>query len=141
MPELRDRWGAYARLQQTLERRRRVDDRTWGLEAGLNRLLSAEPPAEEDVDRAILSESRKERYRTELRRTYPSDDPSKGTLQHTLDTRQRFRRIQARVTAMEWAILRAVAEGYTYKEIASFAKVSPGALRVRVLRLRRTLAA
>jgi hypothetical protein len=141
MPEFRDRWGAYARLQEKLARRGRVDDRTWGLEAGLNRLLAAGLPAEEDLHRTIRSESRKERHRTKLRRTYLTDEASTGMLEHVVAARRRLRGIESRFPANDWILLRAVGEGHTYEEIARIAKVSPGALRARVLRLRRTLVA
>src|SRR5262245_42666425 len=59
-------WGAYARIQGQLDSLDTVDDRAWGLEAGLNRLLDGIPP--ETTDRVIRSESRKERYRARLRR-------------------------------------------------------------------------
>lgn len=141
MSEIPHPWSAYARLQQTLARKRYVDDHSWGLEAGLNRLLVEEPPAGEDVDRAVRSESRKERYRRELRRIRLAVEDSTGNAEDALDARQRVRLAQAQVTAEEWALLRAVGEGYEYKEIAATAKVAAGTLRARVFRLRRILVA
>lgn len=134
-------WSTYARLQEKLVRRSSIDDHTWGLEAGLNRLLAQEPPAAEDVDRAVRSEGRKERYRTVLRRIHLTVQESAGNQESLFEARQRLRRAAAQVTAEEWVLLRAVGEGYEYKELATTARVAAGTLRARVLRLRRVLVA
>jgi len=136
-------WSAYLRLQSKLERRRRVDDHTWGLEAGLNRILSGTIPSNEDVDRAVQSESRKERYRIRLRRTYlkPEELTIRPISEDALDARRHLRRIRARIKAEEWELLRAVGEGFGYKELAFASKAATGSLRIRVLRIRRGLKA
>lgn len=141
-------WGVYARLQQELGRSCYannhtwyVNDHTWGLEQGLNRLLAGNPPAGEEVDRAVRSESRKERYRTRLRRGRLAIEDSPRNPENALDARLRLHRAEAQVTVEEWALLRAVGEGHEYKEIAAVAKVAAGTLRARVLRLRRSLIA
>ncbi len=70
--DLPDPWAVYARLQAELDRRKQVDDRSCGLEAGLNRLLAmrVQPLTEEAVSRAVRSESRRERHRAQLRRVH-----------------------------------------------------------------------
>lgn len=147
MPELPHEWSTYTRLQAQLarshgshERIWRIDDRTWGIEAALNRLLAEQPSAEEGIDRAIRSASRKERHRKRLRRIYlPAEELSGASVEEAFDARERLRRVAGRVTPEDSALLRAVGEGYEYKEIAASTKVAAGTLRARVLRLRRTL--
>ena len=148
MSELPHRWSTYARLQTQLARSQgsdkrtsRIDDRTWGIEAALNQLLAEQPPAEEELDRAIRSASRRERYRKRLRRIHlPAEEPAGTSVEEdTFDARERLRRVAGRVTPEDSALLRAVGEGYEYKEIAASTKVAAGTLRARVLRLRRTL--
>ncbi|SRR6266481_4452682 len=141
MSDLLHPWSAYLRLQTKLARRRQIDDYSWGLEAGLSRILTGAIPSGEDVDRAVRSESRKERYRIQLRHAYlkTKDLTVKPIPENALDARRHLRRIRARVTAEEWALLRAVGEGFEYKELAVASNAATGALRIRVLRLRRRL--
>ena len=142
MCELPHPWGAYARLQEELAHRSRVDSRAWGLESGLNAPLTQSFLPVEDIDRTVQSASRKERHRAQLRQVYPTThalppaDP-----ESSVDARRRLRRVQAQVTRGEWVLLRAIGEGHEYKDIAEVLNASPGALRARVLRLRRVLAA
>ena len=116
MVELPHPWGAYARLQEQLAHRSRVDSRAWGLEAGLNRPLEQTLPAVEDLDRTVQSASRKERHRAQLRRIYPTTfaNPSSDVVA-SLDARRRLRRIRAKVTRDEWGLLQAVGEGHEYQ--------------------------
>jgi DNA-binding NarL/FixJ family response regulator len=142
MPDLPDQWSAYARLQEKLARRQQIDDYTWGLEAGLNRVLDKKLAVEEvEVDRAVRSESRKERYQEHLRRLHPLIEESAGNPDDAVDARRRLRVVIKLAAPEEWSLLRAVAEGYEYKEIAAVKKTAAGTLRARVLRLRRTLVA
>lgn len=143
MPDLPLHWGAYLRLQTKLARKRQVDDHTWGLEAGLNRIVTATIASDEDADRTVRSEGRKERYRTHLRHAYLNSDDFvvKPIPENAVHARRQLLRVRARVTAEEWALLRAVGEGFQYKELAVANKAAPGALRIRVLRLRQKLAA
>jgi len=50
-------------------------------------------------------------------------------------------RAKAIMTSEDWDLLCAVGEGRKYEEIAAESKVPSGRLRVRVLRLRKTLRA
>jgi DNA-binding NarL/FixJ family response regulator len=148
MSEFPHQWSPYARLQTQLacnpggsdEQTWRIDDRTWGIEAALNRLLAEEPPVEEELYRAVRSASRKERYRKRLRRIHlPAEEPAGTSVEDAFDARERLRHAAGHVTPEDSALLRAVGEGYEYKEIAASTKVAAGTLRARVLRLRRTL--
>jgi len=134
-------WCVYARLQSQLTTRSQIDDYAWGLEAGLNRLLSEKSSTEDDVERAIHSESRRQRYRTALRRLYSSSSNHACSPENAADARQRLRLIKGRVTAEEWTILRAVGTGLKHNEIAAEQRKAPGAIRVQLLRLRRSLRA
>jgi hypothetical protein len=129
-------WGAYARLQQKLARKRRIDDRTWGLEAGLNQLLDDldKPRAEDNALRAVRSESRRERYRAALRREYPV---LSELIDDGHDDRSRLQVAEAAVTKPDWSFLCALGAGHTYDELADQLGASAGGLRIRALRLRR----
>jgi len=133
-------WDDYARLQEELARSERVD-RAWGLEASLNHLLTPCGDAWSDLDfrRVARSASRKERYRARLRRIQLVNDHCAPPPEDCLDARRDLQIAEAALTRTDWTLLRSVAEGHTYAELAVGSNVSPGALRVRALRLRRKL--
>src|SRR5206468_3369534 len=93
--------------------------------------------------REVRSAGRKERYRAVLRDAHldlrePTEIPIG---EDALDARRRLRLIRGRVSEEQWTLLRAVAAGHDYVELAAAGNVAPGTLRVRVLRLRRSLQA
>lgn len=135
-------WDAYARLQAELARRPRVDDYSWGLEGGLDRLLlsASDQPNEEEVDRAVRSENRRTRHRARLRRVYLVRDLGVFDPTGALTARHDLQAVEAQVEDDDWTLLREIGEGRAYGEIAADWGVSEGQLRVRVLRLRRELA-
>jgi DNA-directed RNA polymerase specialized sigma24 family protein len=138
MADLPYPWGDYVRLQEQLARRVQVDDLAWGLEAGLNRLL--ESPATPNVERAVQSASRKERYRARLfSANLTLEESNRVDPDNTFDARELLDDLQTRVSPTEWSLLRAVGDGYEYDELAAAEQATPGALRARVLRLRRRL--
>ena len=147
MSDLPDPWSSYGRLQAELahghggdQQTWRIDDRSWGIEAALTRLLADEPPVVSELDRTIQSASRKERHRRRLRRIHLPVNGATGTsVEGALDARDGLRRIAQLVSAQDSALLRAVGEGHEYKEISANTKLTSGVLRTRVLRLRRTL--
>ena len=142
MLEVPHPWGAYARLQGELAHRTSVDSRSWGLEAGLDHTLTQSVHDAGDIERAVQSASRKERNRSRLLRIYPPAFSGLGAdVAASVDARRRLRRIRATVTPEEWVLLRAVGEGFEYRDMADRLKVNPGALRARVLRLRRVITA
>jgi hypothetical protein len=60
----------YARLQTNLHRHYRVGDRSWGTEAGMDRILESAcnaPPAEDEVNQIIATTRRRERHRASRR--------------------------------------------------------------------------
>jgi hypothetical protein len=121
-----------------LARRRRIDDHTWGLEAGLNQLVNDldQPCSEANAARAIRSESRKERHRAALRRAYllPPESIHDG---HEVSLQLRV--AEATVTKPDWALLCALGAGHSYDELTEHFGASPGSLRIRAMRLRRTI--
>lgn len=134
-------WGAYERLQQKLARKHLVNDHAWGLEAGLNWLLDhlTHPCCEEQAVRTVRSESRKERHRARLRRLHlPAPDlaPDRHAVTYA---GLHLRAAEAVVTPADWLFLRALGEGRRYDELAATLGVSPASLRIRALRLRRSI--
>lgn len=161
-----DMWDAYARLQRKLSGEPQVDDRSWGLEEGLNRLLNGDEDLMADAAaRAVRSESRKERHHTRLRRLHLSVREQTGAqevgrdtghrppvigqhalealcrVEERLDSRHRLGAAAQRLTADDQALLQAVAEGWDYDKISSVTRIRTGTLRVRVRRLRVALVA
>jgi DNA-directed RNA polymerase specialized sigma24 family protein len=130
-----DFWDAYARLQEKLASRDVADDYAWGLEATLNRLLNDPAASVADVERILGSETRKDRYRAALRRKYLGATPCQPSPDRTVTASLALAALQIHLAA-EWELLRAVALGYTYEEIAAHHGTSAGALRVRVTRAR-----
>jgi len=131
-------WGAYERLQADLARRDHVDDRAWGLEAGLNSLLTERTAAkwEAVATQAAETESRKCRHRARLRRLHLASEPVSVSADVALHARLNLSLLTPVLTRDQWILLLAVSEGYGYQELAGLFGVSVGALRVRVLRLR-----
>ena len=124
MPDLPLHWGAYLRLQTKLARKRQVDDHTWGLEAGLNRILTATIVSDEDADRTVRSEGRKERYRTHLRHVYLNTDDLtvKRIPENAVHARRQLLQMSARVTAEEWALLAPLAKDSSTRSLPPRAK-------------------
>jgi hypothetical protein len=140
MKELPPPWGAYARLQKRLARTNRVDQ-AWGLEAALNCLLAPRGAVRSDVDsaRVARSASRKERYRARLRRIHLVGRDCTPPPEGCIDARRDLQTAESALPRPDWILLRSLAEGHNYDELAAASRVSPGALRVRVLRLRRVV--
>lgn len=136
-------WNDYRRFQAELAACDRVDDRSWGLEAALGKLLDSFGGAltEEELDRTVESTGRKERHRARLRRIFPAAGTSgqPAAPDARLDARDQLRVAHAQTGTEDWALLRAIGEGTTYGEMASSRGITAGRLRVRVLRLRRGL--
>jgi DNA-directed RNA polymerase specialized sigma24 family protein len=106
-------------------------------------VLFASCNAAQHTHRTVRTEGRKERYRTHLRHVYLNTDDLvvKPIPENAVHARRQLLRMRTLVTAEEWALLCAVGEGFEYKELAVASKTAPGALRIRVFRLRRKLAA
>ncbi|SRR6266568_3112053 len=143
MAELPHPWGAYAHLQEQ-SRKSQIDDRAWGVEAGLNLIVASDPttpPSQDQIDRTVASTARLERYRVQLRSLYLNDEESvdpNAALQ-AIAARQILQLIRKSAANSDWVLLCEVAAGQEYTEIAARRRVTAGSLRARVLRLRRSL--
>ena len=136
-------WGMYARLQTNLRRDYRVGDRSWGTEAGMDHFLesaSGAPPTEGEVNQVIATSRRRERHRG-CRREPLLDNIATAHPEAALTARSELAAIRGKVGDRNWELLTAVGTGSDYKEISTVLSVSPGAVRVKVLRLRASLAA
>ena len=135
MSELTQRWRDYLRLQEQLAEMRHVNDRSWGIEAGLDRLLDAAPP--EELKRVVDSAGRKERHRARMRHVHVLERALE--VEANLDARHRLARLMVHANVAERAILSAMGEGLGPTEIAALQGVSAGSMRVRIHRLRQQL--
>lgn len=136
-------WAIYARLQNILRREYQVGDRSWGTEAGMDYVLESnlgDSPTERDVDRVIATARRRERHRG-ARRDLLIDDIATAHPDVALTARRELAAIRREVGDANWALLAAVGSGSDYKEISNALSVPPGTIRVKVLRLRASLAA
>ena len=135
-------WDEYALTQKQLADGARVDDRAWGLEAGLNSLLWYRTDLAEDgkLRRVIESGARGERRHSLIFRTVarPTDIIPPG-LDSRLDARRRLFAMKAQVSESDWTLLQLLGEGHEYRDVAARQGASAAALRVRVHRLRRSL--
>ncbi len=137
-------WDEYARRQAKLARTIRVGDQSWGLEAGLNRIVSAPsgcPPTRDEIDRAVASASRRERYQAGLRLANLAQNAVTAHPEGALLALTELRTARTRLPQDGWALLSEVAAGRNYEQLAAELGARAGALRARVLRLRRALIA
>ncbi len=74
MADLPHPWDLYARLQSSLRHECRMDDRSWGNEAGMTYILNSAagcPPTQHEVKRVVAATRRRERYRDSRRAPMP----------------------------------------------------------------------
>lgn len=138
---LPDPWEAYLRLQSELKATNQVNNRSWGLEAGLDAILAVAPfapPA--NLPTGIATAERRERHRARLRRTYQSalrplvDQPA------VVEARVDIGKIRQLLHASDWKLISSVAMGMDYQEIGKDIGATPSSLRIRVMRIRASLA-
>jgi DNA-directed RNA polymerase specialized sigma24 family protein len=144
--DIPESWRPYARLQRSLSNRNRLDEQTWGLEAGLDHFLEIQalslPASDQDasIERAIANGRARERHRLCLRNRFlviaEAVDP-----EPMLRDRERLNRLFARLDTTERKILYATAFGYNSAEISGASAIKPATVRKRIDRLRRRLAA
>lgn len=140
-PSSRAAWACYARVQQRLGSRTRIDDRAWGLEAEADQLL-LDLLATDNAARAGQTAARRERYRASIRgRGYDHAAWCPGRPDDVAHARQHLRVMREAVGEDGWRLMLEVAAGHSYEEIATRFATTAGALRVRMLRWRRELAA
>lgn len=145
MTKLDPYWHAYARLQLRSRRRYRIDAIGWGLEAGLDHLLSVsfdDQVCDRDRKAADASERGKarERHRAQLRLRFcdPLEVNDPTTM---LDDLARLRALLSAVNKGDRAILVAVGLGHDSTAIARHRSAKPAAIRQKLTRLRERIAA
>ncbi len=132
------------RASKSLSRRPHLDDRAWGYEAGLDLILASNPtgkhPSQDEIDRAVASGARLERYRTRLRGLHLRDEEvaNHSNGMEVFEAQKALQHIQASLASPDWDLLWELAVGHEYAEIAQQRGVTAGSLRARVLRLRRS---
>jgi hypothetical protein len=143
MADLPHPWGMYARLQTNLRRDCQVGDRSWGTEAGMDHILqsaSSAPATEDEVNQVVATSRRRERHRGRRREPLLGDIATAHP-EGVLTARRELAAIRRKVGDRNWELLSAVGIGSDYNEISIALSVPPGAVRVKVLRLRASLAA
>jgi hypothetical protein len=98
------------------------------------------PPAQHEVDQVVANDRRRERYLDRRRAPMPEDMTTPHP-EGALHARHALAAIQRNVSDHNWQLLTATAIGTDYEEIARTTPARPGALRIKVLRLRRELLA
>ena len=144
MAELPHPWGAYTGLARELSSRCRVDDQSWGAEAALNQILASlqqgQSPSLEDIDRTAATARRGERHRAHLRLVhFPASDDTAASPEAEFIARDKLNNISSQLTQRDWTTLLEIGAGSDYGEVASLVGGTAGALRVRVLRIRKEL--
>ncbi len=138
--KLPDPWGAYLRLQSDLKHTTQVNNRSWGLEAGLDAILAAESsdgslPAP-DLPTTIATAERRDRHRARLRRTYAPalwpavDQPA------AVEARVELAQVRQLVDVADWQLITNVAMGMDYRTISKDLGATSSSLRIRVMRIR-----
>lgn len=154
MNALSPAWAAYLRLQKIADRHSIIDDYSYGLEAGLNRLLdlksdpaNSPPDVDDEVRRAVASGRRAWRRHPQLALEIEDDGRDDAqlsvpaTAEDALDARQRLRGIFLQTGRADRFILIATGFGHESAAIAAHLNIKPAALRKRLDRLRDRLAA
>ena len=143
-------WRCYADLQQGAVRSHRSGDSLWGIERGLDYLIAAvssdtvptDPQTlEANVRRAMASGSRLERAHSSAMRKWLLPRNISASLEDEVDARAALGKIAHTMDSVEQQILFRTGLGYSDAEIAQEVVSTPNAVRIRLLRMRRRLAA
>jgi hypothetical protein len=140
---LPDPWGAYMRLQSELDATTLVNNRSWGLEAGLDAILAVAPsdsvtPAS-NLPTTIATAGRRDRHRARLRRMYQTvlrpcvDQPA------VIEARVEIGQVRRLLHAADWQLISSLATGMDYRAIGNDIGATPSSLRIRVMRIRDSL--
>jgi DNA-directed RNA polymerase specialized sigma24 family protein len=141
-------WLRYADLQQRSEKLQRVNGYAWGIESALNHLLNAietssipSNPADLDaaLSRAIASGARLRRSRSAALKKWVLPPESMSTAA-AAEANIELARIRGTIKKADEGIVLDASYGYTDREIANRHASTPGAIRVRLSRLRVKLA-
>ena len=142
MAELPFPWCVYAEHQSKAATCGRITDRTWGIENGLTRFLTAVesgsiPTKDEfqsNINRAVDTGSWVERNHARLRHRHLR--PQNHNSEQRVMARVRLMEIRNSVNPAEWRLLMAAAAGVAYQDMS---ETTAGSARTRVARLRARL--
>jgi hypothetical protein len=141
--QLPPRWDAYMRLQSELDGIAQVNNRTWGLEAGLDAILLDAPgdgaASNSNLPTTIATAERRERHRARLRRTYewslmPMVDQPK-----VIEARVEIGKVRRLLPPFDWRLISSVAMDMDYRAIGEDVGATANSLRIRVMRIRDSL--
>jgi hypothetical protein len=142
MTDLPFPWCVYAEHQTKAAACGRITDRSWGIENGLTKFLTAvesgsipnQDEFQRGVNRAVDTGSWVERNHARLRRKYLR--PQNHHSEQRVLARVRLAEIRDSVSLTEWGLLMAVAAGVAYHEMTG---TTAGSARTQVARLRARL--
>ncbi|MEF3365914.1 hypothetical protein V3H18_05135 [Methylocystis sp. 9N] len=98
------------------------------------------PPTEDEVNQVIATSRRRERHRGSRRVPLVEDIATAAHPDGALTARRELEAIRRKVGVRNWELLTAVGIGSDYKEISVAMSVLQGTVRVKVMRLRASLA-
>lgn len=140
MAELSHPWDAYASYQNKLSKRWSVDDFAWGLESGLDKIVTSSSPADaprdEELVRVIASGARRHRYGTALIAKFVATVEGTPSYEGGLEARSDLRCLQRVASAPDFRVLVAVGLGENQALIADREGLAAPALRARLSRAR-----
>jgi len=134
MAELPHPWDAYASAQAQLSTRTTVGDRSWGLEAALNRFVGSMPPDPAQLATVQASAERRARYGRALivrnAAALNSEAPSAGA---QMEARSDLIFLGRHLSAPDMATLLAVGLGHSASTEAARQRVARARRRARML--------
>lgn len=138
MAEIPLPWRTYAAHQSNLSNRTRVDDRSWGLEEGLNYLLQNDNISADvtDVERVISSAARRDRYDRGLLAKHIIIDDEVHEISGQIEARSSLSAVKRQTPSAKFRILLGLAAGVEPTQLAARLKITPGTLRTRATRAR-----
>lgn len=137
MAELPHPWNAYASAQAQLSNRTAVGDRSWGLEAALNRLVVDTPPDPAQLATAQASAERRSRYgRALLARNANALNGEAQSVEAQMEARSDLTLLGRHLSAPDMASLLAVGLGHGTVTEAARQRLSRARRRARMLLIR-----
>jgi hypothetical protein len=129
MAELPHPSNIYAQHQARLSRRCQVDDSAWGIEESLNAVLNSlrdnSRVTSDDFARIAASARRRERKRALLRLVNLSSEVGPDP-DDALAARQGLRFARSMISTHDWHLLRHLAEGGSYADLARTSESAGG---------------
>ena len=134
MAELPHPWDAYASVQAQLSTRTVVGDRSWGLEAALNRLIVSGPPDPAQLETMQASAERRARYgRALIARNFAALNNEAPSADAQMEARSDLIFLARHLSAPDMASLSAVGLGHPASTEAARQRVARARRRARML--------